>query len=105
MHAYDEKLCDLIFFWQIDVARRLALAVELKGGGASIDHVRQQLQSGADLISELAGPEVQFAPVLVHKRMQTMQMRALEKAKVRYRGKTYGIILMRCGGDLSKLKV
>jgi hypothetical protein len=62
-----------------------------------------QLQGGADLIDSLTENDALFIPILVHKRIDTMQMRALGKKRIRFRGRDYKVALLRCGGSIDTM--
>ncbi|MEU5263398.1 hypothetical protein [Amycolatopsis sp. NPDC021455] len=98
-HDNDKRLCDLSLLWDRDIAGMIAVALELKGGGASVEHVKEQLQGGANLLNELTDEcnPTPFVPVLVHNRLSTMQMRRLAKVHVNFKGKRYPVKLLRCG--------
>jgi hypothetical protein len=99
-HGHKTRLCDLSIFWQRDTCLNLFVA-ELKGGNADIEHVRQQLQGGADLADALLdSARVVFYPVFVHKSLSTFQYRALDKVTVKFGGRRYRIIPLKCGSKL-----
>ncbi|MEU4410122.1 hypothetical protein AB0F88_36890 [Streptosporangium sp. NPDC023963] len=95
-----QKLCDFIF-WMEKGAAFLGCAIELKGGGSNISHVAKQIQHGATLLDQMVGDlDFSFHPVLVHAGMKTIELRELDKIKIKRRGKAYRIELIRCGEDL-----
>ena len=103
-HDYSAKLCDLMFLWDHPSRQLLAAVLELKGGGVDIKGVVQQLQNGADIVADLAaGVEPNFLPVLMHRQLTSIQVNALRKNKIRFRGKQIPIALLRCGGKMSDL--
>jgi hypothetical protein len=98
VHKHSAKLCDLLFAWDNSSAQRLSCVLELKGGGMSVSGVVGQLQEGARIVEELLlDLEVQFMPLLVHRHMVKVQIDALSRQKIRFRGKPYSIKLARCG--------
>jgi hypothetical protein len=103
-HHHSGKLCDLILFWEDPSGRKLISVVEQKSGGFRPNEVSAQLQAGAeiamDLTKDLAG--VKFAPVLLHRRVTTIQLRELKKCRVRFDRKHLLIQSQRCGFDISK---
>jgi hypothetical protein len=104
-HAHVEKLCDLLFLVDTERAQTDIYCAEVKGGGMRVDHVRAQLQAGADLLSSLLDKPLQykFAAVLVHRGMRAVQIRRLPKMKVRFAGRDHPIQLLRCGMAISNV--
>lgn len=103
-HNYPQKLCDLMFLWNSSSSQFLSSVLELKGGGVDISGAVQQLQNGARIVDELAaGLDMRFLPVLVHRRLAPVQVEALKKGKIRFRGRSVPISLLRCGGKVSDL--
>lgn len=103
-HQYSGKLCDLLVFWSRDISHICAFALELKGGDPRVEHAARQIQGGADVINQLlGGADADFLPVLVHAGITTLQVRALGKIKVSFRGKLFPIKLKRCGMRLADL--
>ena len=93
-----------MFLWDHPSRQLLAAVLELKGGGVDIKGVVQQLQNGADIVADLAaGVEPNFLPVLMHRQLTSIQVNALRKNKIRFRGKQIPIALLRCGGKMSDL--
>lgn len=104
-HSHVDKLCDLLFLVNTDRAVTDIYCAEVKGGGMSVDHVRAQLQAGADLLNSLLDKSLQykFGAVLVHRKIVTVQLRQLHKVRVRFAGRNYPIQLLRCGIAISKV--
>jgi hypothetical protein len=103
-HKYVEKLCDLMFLWDRSGRRLLSAALELKGGGVDVTGVVDQLQHGADIVADLTiGLKLEFLPVLIHRRLSSVQVDALKKKRVRFRGDPFPIALLRCGGRVLDL--
>lgn len=103
LHDPDGNLCDVCLLWAAVKVDLTAMALEAKGGSASIDHVRGQLQGGADLIATLVPPKqsVNFFPILVHNRLSTTQVRELTKVRIKFRGRKFKVGLLRCGSHVS----
>ena len=99
----DKKRCDYLFVGQTDTTTYVAL-IELKSGKVdSATGVAKQLQGGADLAAEFlpSNASFQFRPVLAHgKSMRKHMFTRLRKAKVKLRGTTTPIRIVRCGSKL-----
>jgi hypothetical protein len=105
-HKHEGKLCDLLFAWEKSTSRCTCAALELKGGGISVSGAVKQLQEGAGMIDKLlSDTELVFVPVLVHRGLTAIQINQLRRQKIRFRGKTFEIELMRCGQKLADLKL
>lgn len=105
VHRQKGRLCDHIFWW-INNKTLLAMAIELKGGQAQVGHLVDQLQGGADLIASLScDAKVTFLPVLVHKQINTIQIRVLRKARITFRSQRHKIELIRCGAKIEDVLV
>ena len=104
-HSHVDKLCDLLFILNTDRVAADICCAEVKGGGMSVDHACAQLQAGADLLGSLLDKSLQyrFGAVLVHRKIVTVQLRKLRKAKVRFAGREYPIQLLRCGMAISNV--
>jgi hypothetical protein len=87
-HDHPGKLCDLILFWLRDEGISVA-PIELKSGGFSPSSVLEQLQAGAVVADSLLpeGIGFFFAPVLVHQRIGTIEIRQLAKRRINFRGR------------------
>lgn len=100
----DKKRCDYLFIGQTDATTYVAL-IELKSGKVgSVTDVAKQLQGGANLVAaKLLPPNVsfRFRPVLAHgKGMHKHMLKQLRKEKVKLRGTTTPIRIVRCGSKL-----
>jgi hypothetical protein len=95
-HGFKDKLCDFLIAWERNAGECLSSVLELKGGDFGVSEVHRQLQDGADIVADiLKGIDVKFLPVLVHQRMPTVAQRQLPRYKISFRGKRYGIILVK----------
>ncbi|MDP9848327.1 hypothetical protein [Streptosporangium lutulentum] len=100
----DRKLCDFLL-WLNKEDAFLGCAIELKGGKSNISHVAEQLQNGAQIMDRLTGDiNLSFHPILVHAGIKTIEVRELDRKKIRYRGKDHRIELIRCGMELLSCK-
>ena len=99
----NKKRCDYLFIGQADATTYVAL-IELKSGKVdSATDVAKQLQGGADLAAELlpSNASFQFRPVLAHgKSIRKHMFTRLRNAKVKLRGTTTPIRIVRCGSKL-----
>ncbi len=103
--SYPGKLCDLMFLWNSSNRQMLSALLELKGGGVDVSGAVQQLQHGAEIVADLtAGLELKFLPVLIHRRLNSVQVEELRKNKIRFRRDLVSIALLRCGGKILDLK-
>jgi len=103
-HKANGRLCDLSIFWCRD-PDRVAMAIELKSGNFDANHVRDQLQSGADLLASLSSgcASVKFFPVLTHSGLRTFQVRTLDRVRITFGGTRYKVTLQRCGMSVESL--
>lgn len=93
-----------MFLWNCSSRQLLSAVLELKGGGVDVRGAVQQLQHGAEIVADLAtGLELKFLPVLIHRPLNSMQVGELRKNKIRFRGDSVSIALLRCGGKISDL--
>lgn len=94
--------CDYVAVFDYGNATRIA-AIELKSGLFKAENVAGQLQGGADF-AESYLPTVDakdFAPVLARERgVHPVQLKALRKHRISYRGTPHQIVLIRCGGRM-----
>ena len=100
----DQKRCDYLFIGQTDTTTYVAL-IELKSGKVdSATGVAKELQGGANLVAAkllLPNASFQFRPVLAHgKGMRKHMLKQLRKEKVKLRGTTTPIQIVRCGSKL-----
>jgi len=80
-----------------------AVVVEMKDGRASAADA-EQLQAGASQVDRLLHDLQEMAPLplLVHKSISAIEVRALSRRRVRFRGRRFGIQTCRCGDRLSR---
>lgn len=98
-----EKRCDYVLF--LVGVRQEALVMmpmELKSGGFHATAAAEQLQQGAEfadeLIQDYSGPKSICHPVLFHgKGIHEKELKSLNRAKVRFRGRQLTIKTARCG--------
>jgi hypothetical protein len=104
-HLFQDKLADLLYALRNPQGEILSSPLELKGGGVDVSHVQKQLQSGANIITDmLTGVKnVKFLPVLVLKTMSETERRTLHKHKISFRGRAYGIMTLKSGGSVGDL--
>lgn len=99
--GYTGRRCDFFVFWSHPDVR--AAAVEIKGRAWKPTEVADQLRAGAveiDRITSAAGVKG-FWPVLVHEGVRDpMQLKILNRERVRFRGKDYRILRRKCGQAL-----
>lgn len=95
----DGKQCDYVLFFVTSGADKLVAApIELKSGDAS--KASAQLRQGVGVVEDVApaGAETVCLPILFHgKRIHWQQRRALNRAKVLFRGRHLTIKTARCG--------
>ena len=77
--------------------------LELKSSGFHAEAVSRQLAGGAK-VADRRVPKVrcQFVPVVAHGGVHRREVDKLAKHPVRFRGKTYAIKVMKCGGYIAK---
>ena len=80
----------------------VTVPLELKSGRAEIPHVAEQLQQGADFAARFAPENAVCRPVLIHGKR--INLRALNRAKVRFRDRHMTIRAGRCNraGNLAQ---
>lgn len=103
-HGFEGRLCDCLITWT-DQGTSLAAAIELKSGSFDAGKVCEQLQSGANLIAEMA-PDVthrEFFPILAAGRPTSEERRAVNRCSVDFRGKAVKVIVARCGETLAEV--
>ena len=107
----DTKRCDhVIFCGNASQSNLIVVLVELKSGTFKTSTVAEQLQRGADFVTEMFGKlskeasailstlEVTCVPALFHgKRIGRFELRELERAKVRFRSRNTAIKRRKCG--------
>lgn len=103
-----EPHCDFLLFFVAAGGKTLVAApIELKSGGVDASKVAKQLQRGAGFVDGVApaGPETVCRPILFHgKRIHPQQRKVLNRAKVRFRGRSLTIKTARCNrpGNLAQ---
>ena len=103
VHEITGKRCDYILFF-LGVAKDILVIVpmELKSGGVDTSAVSEQLQRGAEFAERFTSNRTEMGtvchPVLFHgKRIHEKARKALNRAKVRFRGRQLTIKTARCG--------
>lgn len=105
------KRCDYILFCGNASQSNLVVAlIELKSGTFKTPAVAEQLQGGADFVTEMFKKlpakvnatlntlEITCVPVLFHgKGIDKFQLRELERAKIRFRSRNTAIKRSKCG--------
>jgi len=105
-HGFKERLCDYILFY-LKGSSSVAV-VELKGGLVKAEEARQQIKNGSKVAAQITESHKvsNFLPILLHgrgvTRLETKTLKS-KKAKVRFQGKDYMIIIERCGSQLSEI--
>ena len=104
----DGNRCDYVLFFIAPGADTLVAApIELKSGGVDTSTASAQLQQGAGFVHDVApaGSETVCRPILFHgKSIHPKQRRALNRAKVLFRGRRLTIKTARCNrpGNLAQ---
>ena len=106
-HNRDGKRCDFILFLFDNKGRFLIAPIELKGRNVDASEAFEQLQQGADFAAGVAAqtPGTLCRPILFHRRkIHLKQLRKLNRAKVRFRGRNLTITIARCNrpGNLAR---
>jgi len=70
-----------------------------KGHASDADQIRAGARQVDELLSDF--PQVRFVPLLVHRSMNAIERRELDRRKVSFRGKAYSVVTCRCGRQLS----
>lgn len=93
--------CDYLAVFDYGHATRIA-AIELKSGLFKAADVAGQLQGGANFAQSLPTVDAKnFVPVLARgRRVHPVQLKALRKHRISYRGTPHRIVLIRCGGKM-----
>ena len=98
----DRKRCDYVFVGEKNTKAWVA-PIELKSGRFDAAEVVDQLQGGAETVEAWLPDDsaFQFVPVLAHGRdLRIRQRNEFRSRKVRLRGQTRRVSLVRCGGTL-----
>ena len=96
-----EKHCDYLLFFVAGGGKTVvATPIELKSGDVDASGVAKQLQRGAGYVDEVApaGSDTVCLPILFHGNgIHPQQRKVLNRAKVRFRGRSLTIKTARCG--------
>ena len=98
-HGISGKRCDFVLFFRTGEDVLVIAPMELKSG-ADTSGVAEQLQAGATFVERIVPdtPCSAFRPILFHGRsLHAKQRKALNRAKVRFRGVDLSIKTARCG--------
>lgn len=94
-HQWTGSRCDfIVFFSSADEHDVVTVPLELKSGRADVSTVSEQLQQGADFAADFAPANAICRPVLI--RGKRINLRELNRAKVRFRGHLLTIRMGRC---------
>ncbi len=94
-HRWPGSRCDFVIFFPVADERYVVTApLELKSGRADVSSVSRQLQQGADFAARFAPANAVCRPVLIHGKR--INLRALNRAKVRFRDRHMTIRAGRC---------
>ena len=102
-HRWPGSRCDFVIFFPVAGERYMVTApLELKSGRADVSSVSRQLQQGADFAARFAPANAVCRPVLIHGKR--INLRALNRAKVRFRDRHMTIRAGRCNraGNLAQ---
>lgn len=106
-HGMKGPRCDFVLFLPSPGGGVLAAPVELKSGGVDASGAAAQLQGGSALVEHLTPAESAAVcrPTLFHgKRLHSSERKALNRAKIAFRGRALTIKTARCGarGNLKR---
>lgn len=102
-HDIEGSRCDFVLFLANPHGGFLAAPVELKSGGVGASKAAAQLQSGSAFVDCFAPKDskdskVVCRPILFHgKRIHSRELKALNRAKIAFRGRALTIKTARCG--------
>lgn len=102
-HEIAGRRCDyILFFTRSDCDTLVMVPMELKSGGVDASTASEQLQRGVELAERFSRNRIDVRsvchPVLFHgKRIHEKARKALNRAKVRFRGRQLTIKTARCG--------
>lgn len=101
-HRWPGSRCDLVIFFPVADDGYVVAPLELKSGRADVSSVSRQLQQGADFAARFAPANAVCRPVLIHGKR--INLRALNRAKVRFRDHHVTIRAGRCNraGNLAQ---
>ena len=103
VHEISGKRCDFILFFTSATKDMLVMVpMELKSGEINASTASEQLQRGAELAERFTRNRIAVGsvchPILFHgKRIHVKARKALNRAKVRFRGRQLTIKTARCG--------
>ena len=106
-HGMEGSRCDFVLFLPGPDGGVLAAPVELKSGGVDASEAVAQLQGGSTFVDRLTPAESAAVcrPILFHgKRLHSSERKALNRAKIAFRGRALTIKTARCGarGNLKR---
>ena len=110
-HEITGRRCDyILYFTRSDCDTLVMVPIELKSGGVDVSTASKQLQRGVELAERFTRNRIDVRsvchPVLFHgKRIHEKARKALNRAKVRFRGRQLTIKTARCGqpGNLANV--
>ena len=110
-HEITGRRCDyILYFTRSDCDTLVMVPIELKSGGVDASIASEQLQRGVELAERFMRNRIDVRsvchPVLFHgKRIHEKARKALNRAKVRFRGRQLTIKTARCGqpGNLANV--
>jgi hypothetical protein len=80
--------------------------VELKGGLTKAYEAQEQIKNGSKVAEQITTSYrvSNFLPILLHRKgIGRLDIQILKKARVRFKGKNWMIIVERCGSQLSEI--
>lgn len=89
------KLCDYLLHRR-GTGAELVILAELKSRAMKTSEVRDQLQGGADLVADMA---IDVRAVVVHRGIDSMELRLLSRASIKHRGRTLPLLQRRSPFD------
>lgn len=98
----NETRCDYLFFGQDSGQADWVVALELKGRAMDASVVIGQLQAGARAAERPVPPDssVTFRPIVASKGGRKTERRAMREGRVRFRGVSEPVRMVRCGAQL-----
>jgi hypothetical protein len=100
-HEIIGAVCDCLIAWARHTGN-VVCAAELKGGHIDAVKCVEQLRGGARLL-EVFCPDanaVDFFPVVAHRGIASVEITRLRRARVRFRGQSVEVVVVRCGSRL-----
>ena len=94
--------CDYLLFEETESGAGRAVPIELKSGRIRASDAIRELQAGAAAVENLipVGTNVRFLPLLAYGNIPKGERNAIEKGRIRFRGKPVRISRIRCGKPL-----